>query len=355
MKIGIITLIGKNNFGNRLQNYAVQYYLSNYKKCEVITIRNKRRIISEIYDRLVRMKITIMSIKEKNRYRNFDSFDRRINFSRKIYFKEYNINSLNKFDYLIVGSDQIWNPYFNVLSSFELLVFAEDKKKISFSASFGVDDIPSDMKKNVGEELKKFKVISVRETRGKEIVEELTGRKDIEVLVDPTMLLTRSEWDGLLKKPKMLKCKRYILNCFLGKLSIERKKEIERVAKENKCEIINLLDYDSTFYECGPSEFLYLEKNAFLICTDSFHSCVFAILYKRPFIVFDRIDENMMNMNSRIETLLDKFKLKNRVFDGTINKEKLVCDYSSAYKILEKERVKAKRFIEKAFNTEKFN
>ena len=65
----------------------------------------------------------------------------------------------------------------------------------------------------------------------------------------------------------------------------------------------------------GPSEFLYLEKNAFLICTDSFHSSVFAILYNVPFIIFNR--ENSKNlMNSRIETLLDNFKIKNRIFDG---------------------------------------
>ena len=98
--------------------------------------------------------------------------------------------------------------------------------------------------------------------------------------------------------------KRYILTYFLGNLSDSRKKEISRIANEYDCEIINLLDKKDPFYSCcGPSEFLYLEKNAFLICTDSFHSSVFAILYDRPFIVFNREDK-LQNMNSRIANLL---------------------------------------------------
>ena len=94
-----------------------------------------------------------------------------------------------------------------------------------------------------------------------------------------------------------------------GELSKERKDEIERIAKENDCEIINILDKNSPFYVCGPSEFLYLEKHAFLICTDSFHSSVFAILYNRPFVIFDREDKEE-NMGSRLDTLINKFKFQ---------------------------------------------
>ena len=116
------------------------------------------------------------------------------------------------------------------------------------------------------------------------------------------MLLSADDWDKVVKKPEQLKTNKYILNYFLGNLSETRKKEIERIAKDNGCEIINILDKDGEFYQTGPSEFLYLEKNASLICTDSFHSCVFAILYNRPFVVFDREDR------------FSKDELKNRNF-----------------------------------------
>lgn len=212
---------------------------------------------------------------------------------------------------------------------------------------FGVNKLPDNEKNFAEQRLKDFKAISVREDAGKKIVEELTGRKDVEVLVDPTMLLTVEEWDKVSKKPKQLKTDKYILNYFLGELSKNRKEEIERIARENNCEIINILDKKSPFYQTGPSEFLYLEKNAFLICTDSFHSCVFSIIYDRPFIVFEREDKNV-SMNSRIETLLSKFKLENRKYNGKITQNLLNHDYKEAYKILEKEKVKANTFLENA-------
>ena len=193
--------------------------------------------------------------------------------------------------------------------------------------------------------------ISVREDRGKEIVEELTGRTDVEVLIDPTMLLTAEEWDRVSKKPEHIRMpKKYILNYFLGELSENKKNEIERIAKENNCEVINILDEKDPFFTSGPSEFLYLEKNAFLICTDSFHSCVFAIIYNRPFIVFKR-DDNTVSMNSRLETLLSKFNLQERYSeDGKITKKLLRCDYTEAYILLENEKTKSDMFLRKALN-----
>ena len=244
----------------------------------------------------------------------------------------------------------MWNPKIGRLKDFDLLVGVPTKKRISLSASFGIEKIPKKYINKTQNELKKFKAISVREDRGKEIVEELTGRKDIKVLVDPTMLLTAEEWDEVSKKPAMLKNDKFILNYFLGEISEERKKEIERVAKENDCEIINILDKNSPFYECGPSEFLYLEKNAFLICTDSFHSSVFAILYNRPFVIFDREQKNVTSMNSRLDTLINKFKLKNRKFEGKITEKNLKHNYEEAYKILEKERQKSERFLKEALD-----
>ena len=161
------------------------------------------------------------------------------------------------------------------------------------------------------------------------------------------MLLTAEEWDKISKRPNKLKTEKYILTYFLGNISKERKREIKRVAKENNCKIINILDKNGGFYTLGPSEFLYLEKNAFLICTDSFHSCIFAILYQRPFLIFER-ENTTSDMTSRLDTLLETFKLKDRKFTGKINNEMLKCDYTESYKVLEKERKKADEFIKKA-------
>ena len=162
------------------------------------------------------------------------------------------------------------------------------------------------------------------------------------------MLLSAKEWDKVTRKPRMLKSKKYILNYFLGDLSEEREKEIQRVANENDCEIINILDKNSPFYECGPSEFLYLEKHAFLICTDSFHSSVFGVIYNKPFIVFEREQENAVNLSSRLDTLISKLKLENRKYNGkNIVFDNMNHDYTEAYELLEIEKAKSIYFLKK--------
>ena len=224
-------------------------------------------------------------------------------------------------------------------------------KTISYSASFGHSQIPKCFVDIYKDGLSKLNMISVRENTGKKISVELTKRNDVEVLVDPTMLLTTKEWNTIIEKPlNFEENKKYILCYFLGGMSLKVQNEIQRVANEFHCNIIDILNKKSSFYILGPSEFLYLEKNAFLICTDSFHSSVFAILYNVPFIIFNR--ENSKNlMNSRIETLLDNFKIKNRIFDGDrITQDNLKHDYTEAYKILEKERKKSKDFLDKAIS-----
>lgn len=350
-RIGIVTINDNNNYGNRLQNYAVQEIL---KKLDTESITIKNETITNTKDKYLLRKVK--SIFNKNSYskvverRNcFQSFNKNIIFSSK---KITPYSKLVQYDYFITGSDQVWNPNFGRLRDVDLLEFTVPEKRISFSASFGISNLHEQYSEKLKNALKDYKAISVREDAGKKIIEDVVGRKDIEVLVDPTMLLTAAEWDKVAKKPEQLKTDRYILNYFLGELSEKRKEEIDRIAKENNCEVINILDQTSPFYCTGPSEFLYLEKHAFLVCTDSFHSCVFAILYNRPFIIFNREDNNV-SMNSRVETLINKFNLKNREYNGKeITKENLNHDYTETYKILEEERKKSMTFLINALDVE---
>lgn len=347
--IGIVTIIDNNNYGNRLQNFALSKVLNDYGY-KVFTLKNesfsneKRHfIIRKIKN--VFFKGTYSS--NDSRRKNFENFNKIINFTNK----NYNVFSdFSKFDFLVVGSDQVWNPFFGRFKEFDLLNMVEGKKRISYAASFGVSSLNSEHNKILKNEISKFKAVSVREEMGKRIIKNVLPNKNVDVLIDPTMLLSADEWETIIKKPEMKSEKKFILNYFLGDLSENRKKEIYKVAKENNCEVINILDKKSPFYECGPSEFLYLEKQAFLICTDSFHSSVFAILFNTPFLVFDREKKNVVNMNSRLDTLLSKFNLQDRKYKGKISKKDLICDYKLSYKILDEERKKADKFLRKALD-----
>lgn len=356
-RAAIVTLYGNSNFGNKLQNYALQEVLkknglnvetlklsnSNFDKTNIKLLNNIISIILNFY----RNNIVI----SKYRNSNFRKFKNNyLNDTNKYVYYRNLKNISKKYDYFIVGSDQVFNPRFGLEHKVMFLDGVEKQKKISYSASFGVSNISKDLIEFYKNGLNSFKYISVREDAGKEIIKKIDERINVEVLLDPTLLLTDQEWNDIVEKPKMLKNNKFILNYFLGELSDDRKKEIQRVANENNCEIIDLLDKNSMFYECGPSEFLYLEKNAFLICTDSFHSSVFAILFNRPFIVFDREQKNVDSMNSRLDTLINKFKLKNRKFEGKITDKNLSHDYTEAYNILISERKKSEEFLKKALD-----
>lgn len=356
-KIGVVTITDNNNYGNRLQCYAVQHFITKNLNMYVDSINNYNgNKLKKTIKKTIKTMMNYKNQKQKNkRYKRFKSFNKNIKSSRFIIKNgEVNRKIQDEYDYFITGSDQVWNPTF-AGQDFYYLNFSKKQPKISFSASIGTTKLTPEDKEKIKKSLKDFKAISVREQSAEETIKKLTSRKDIETLVDPTMLLSETEWNNVSKKPEQLnniKEEKYILNYFLGELPEARKKEIEKIAKKNNCYIINILDTNDPFYTCGPAEFLYLEKNAFLICTDSFHSSVFAILYNRPFIIFDRKDK-AVNMNTRIDTLLSKFKLENRRYNGKeITKENLNHDYTEAYKILEKERKKSEKFLKKALDIE---
>ncbi|MEG0408347.1 MAG: polysaccharide pyruvyl transferase family protein [Bacilli bacterium] len=350
MKIGIVTINDYNNYGNRLQNYAVQEILESLNN-DVTTLINYP--VYNFKKKFFLRRFRYYNYKTQENYsfntlrkEAFIEFNRNINFSTKL----HTIKSCYNYDYLVVGSDQVWNPNFGRLSDLDLLCI-KNVKKVALSASFGISELPQDINKSFLKlSLEDFKAISVREESGKNILSYVIPGKEVEVLIDPTMIVNVKIWDKISKRPKMLKSGKFILNYFLGELSSVRKKEIERIAKENDCIVINLLDINDIFYECGPSEFLYLEKNAFLICTDSFHSSVFAILFNRPFIIFNRNQDGVVNMSSRLDTLIHTFKLENRYYNEVgITKENLYCDYTEAHEILTLKRLEAMTFIKKSF------
>lgn len=347
MKVGIITLYGNDNYGNKLQNLALQNQLEKLN-IDVQTIRSQDLRVSTLIKRKIKniLKKEEKPLEKKEREKFFIEFNNNIKYSNEI-INMYKPKIKEIYDYYIYGSDQIWNCEFEGKSDLFLGLFSNKNRNISFAASFGIEEVYEKYKKKYIKALNNFKAISVREEKGREIIKNLID-VEVPVLLDPTMLLDKEEWKKYEKKPKNLnENTKYILNYFLGSISDEADKEIKRIAKEQKCEIINILDKKSPFYKSGPSEFLYLESHAYLICTDSFHSCVFAILEDRPFCVFGRKDQHK-SMNSRIDTLLNKFNMQNRYFNTKISNDILVSNYEEAKEIINIEKKKSIKYIKEA-------
>lgn len=198
------------------------------------------------------------------------------------------IDLSDRYDYFISGSDQVWNPNNLHGTSFYFLTFAERTKRISYSASFGISNIPDEFIENYKNWLTNMHRISVREETGAKLVKELTGRNAM-VLVDPTLMLSKDRWLSIAKESTYKPKNKFLLTYFLGDVSKNTKIRINEIAKKNKLDIINLYDINNkNIYTSGPSEFIDFVNSASLFCTDSFHGVVFSVLMETPFIVFER-------------------------------------------------------------------
>ena len=355
MKIGILTLYDNRNFGNRLQNVALQNKLASYGKVvqtiksdckpgsgmEAIKIKSDVRNCEALLALLGKCRC-LLTVRFTNKW---------INTTRKLYWCNLDSEQQipDRYDICCVGSDQIWNPHYKRTAMFNYLGFADRDRTFSYAASFGVEEIPEQHKEAVRKGLEHIKFISVREDAGKRIVEELTGRTDVQVLADPTMLLTAEEWDKIARKPKAEVPEKYVLTYFLGAVSHDRRAEIARKAKEMDCQLIELMDRKSPFYAIGPDHFLYLIKHAALVCTDSFHGSIFSFLYQRPLVIFDR-KGGQENMGSRLETLASKFGLTDCMAEGDrLPDVPETADYSKGSEALTEERKKANAFLNMVF------
>lgn len=343
-KFGIITITGLGNFGNRLQNYALQQAIEKTCDCRCETFINKSNRLKGYIKQFVMPKCGSLTHREQI----FQQFN-----DQYIHFSDITINNITRnrrlrgYDCLVCGSDQIWNSDYPENDRANFGYFFPKQKAISYAASFGTNAIAKNKKSRYAKYLKHLQAVSVREDRGEVLAQELTGRNDISVHVDPTLLLTAEEWAQIEKKPELYHGERYVLKYFLGAANSEVNQRLEEYALQNGLTIIDVISPDSLYYNIGPSEFLYLEHNAELIVTDSFHSCVFAMIFERPFIVADRNEPGMQSMGSRLDTLLGKFQMAHRKYRGGLI-ESIVdspIDYCTVSHMIETEKNKSFSYL----------
>lgn len=373
-KISIITLYDDVNFGNKLQNYAVQEYVKRLD-LEPETLPYHEQLYPPVtlngfikkaihfvlyftpYEKRRRIKL---SLKEKRRGYIREFSEQYIKLGPTQTYSKSLLGLAESYDYFITGSDQVWNISDRTESALDyfFITFARREQRLTIAPSFGFDEFPKKYLKTYKKGLEGFEYLSVREERGAELIKELTG-KEATVLLDPTMLIDTSEWLKILRKPSQYIDDKYIFVYALGGFKGEVKEKTYKLADDLGLQVIDIMDIDSDYYiHTRPDEFLYWVHNARLVVTNSFHACVFSILFNRPFIVMQRADR--ISMESRIDTLLSKFGLEDRRYerlkenlqDGSCNKNIFEINYKTVPDILEAERKKAEEFYEKCFHEE---
>lgn len=367
MKIGLVPLLyNEYNYGGVLQFYALQYILKKEGfECEIVFFHNDEKVsFSRLrFDKRLILKAKIFLASKMCRKKS-DLIDRKLikrrgkieNF-KKIYYskivdeKEIDIKS---YDAFICGSDQIWNPAWARRRSF-LEFVPDDTNKIIYAASFGCDSMTEEQKRSFKPRIERLNHVSVREASAKKMLESFVKEKKIELVLDPTLLLSRKEWRNIEKRSKH---KDYILTYFLGKYS-DKMKYLRAFAEKKGLKTINIAYAsgeredlnnfgDIKMINVDPSEFLGLIDGAEYVFTDSFHACVFSMLFNKEFYVFQRDGSN--KMMGRITTLFNNFKLPNRIIQtGEINELPRI-DYSYIDNLQERLKNKSIGFLLESLN-----
>lgn len=369
-KIGVITFYyGSCNYGGVLQAYALcrQLELLGYDS-EQISFKykpsyfNLKIVLNKInkkgFDFIVKkiQKIGTRTDTFKIRNEKFLLFRESIKHS-KVYTKKDLKYCNQNYDIFICGSDQIWNPDYRE-SNYYLKFADEGKLKISYAASISQTYLSKYDKNFMKPLLKRIDFISVRENDAKTMIEKFCN-KNVKVVLDPVLLLERNEWEKIETNYKIKD--KYVLVYLLADNETYLNKIRQCFKKLNyKIVIISLNDLKSNFtykqlYDVGPKDFLSLIKSAEMLITDSFHGCVFSIIYHKKFWALKRHkDSEKENMNSRLYTLFGNLGLEDRFLDDDQNltKEELLkkIDYKTVDKKLEILKKDSLKFLESALS-----
>lgn len=346
MKIGIITQPLAVNYGGLLQNYALQQALIRMGH-EVYTIN--RNDFPNIYtvSKYVALKFYIMHIIRRilGKPSSLQSF-RQWGISYQDYIKirmsckdfvENNIKTtelfktqqklqeiIEKYNFngYVVGSDQVWRPIYSLNIYNDFLDFCQDKKdikRLAYAASFGVDnwEFNDEQTKECSRLAKMFNAISVREESGIKLCKEHLGIDAIHVL-DPTLLLEKEDYIKLAEQNNEKESEGNLF-CYILDTNDSIKRAIDNI--ENKMSLksfqvkakkslsaYNSKDNIEDYVIPSPTKWIRAFMDAKMVFTDSFHGCVFSIIFNKPFWVIG----NKERGNARFDSLLKLFNLENR-------------------------------------------
>lgn len=355
-KIGVMTYQNAINVGALLQTYALNRYLNSKSNVYCETINYKCKKIDSSYN------LIKLNLKEpKTVINSFLGFPN--NFIRKIKFKKFknniqlsnksysnkNIKETNKiYNIFITGSDQVWNYNLNNDLNYFLKFVSDDNIRASYAASFGNISVIKDNKSNIDEELRKYKVVSVREKSAVEELKKVNNLKSTCVL-DPTFLLSKNEWNEICIPQKH--CKDYILLYVLHEESAY--KIAEKIKQKTGFEIYIInQSYKKRingryFHNVGPIDFLNLIKNSKYVVTDSFHGTALSIIFRKNLKVVLK-NENIF-LNDRLTSILDIFNLNECIVSNDTPLNELISNvnYTKSEDVIEKEINYSKKIIDK--------
>ncbi|WBA10882.1 polysaccharide pyruvyl transferase family protein [Salinivibrio kushneri] len=378
-KIGILTFHASHNIGSMLQSYALQTYLQETTDSDVEFIdyaspeqRNMYAIFPKTERKTFKRKLkgvarlvidSVFYPLLKIRYDDFETFKNNyLILSENNYSYSNELDELeNRYDYIFIGSDQIWNVNCRDFTDTYFVDFKTKAKLISYAPSLGGKNIlKSDIDTNkVKSLLSNINSLSVREVNGKKWLDELTG-KSFEVVCDPTLLLSKERWSRFLDEKKIKKKYTDYIFFYGQPFAKDTFEIIEKVSKKTNKKIV-MLDAKAWLYNfcikrgfilekhCSPLDYLHLIKHASLVITTSYHGTIFSTVFEKDFWTVTFKGTNLDD--DRVGTLLKQVGLEDRfiyiedILDKDIESK---VDYSNYDRTLEPLVSKSKNYIKTA-------
>ncbi|WP_347489281.1 polysaccharide pyruvyl transferase family protein [Desulfoscipio sp. XC116] len=356
--IGVITYFAYN-YGAFLQAYALQKTMKNIGfDCELINYdyMRDRTLLGIPWSNInkpikfcasVLKKLVLFSKTKKRTAIMKESVYNNLHFSKQRYKSAQQLReSPPQYDIYLTGSDQVWNPTINA-QGFETrlldFVYSSQGKLVSYAASIGLAEFPTDKIALTKEYLTRFDAISVREEEAKNILAPFID-KDVQRHVDPTLLREKKDWlefgkpiteiQGpyifvymLANQPKLVK--------YANDLS--KKLNLKILSVGNGMAFQNRILSDKSL---SPEQFVWGIANAEYVVANSFHGTCFSVLFKKKARIFIP-----PTVQCRIVELIEGCNLSRLLEDVIIKNSDVERLYLGADKYLAKERKRAYEYL----------
>lgn len=298
MKVGIFTFPNSTSYGAVLQMYALYHSVESLGHApEVVNYHNAYMKAQKHTSRRSWLRQTLGQLLHYRQYRKFHQFEKKRmgRYPKAPISDPAGLPELAKrYDAVICGSDQVWNPDITGGDLSYFLNFCdEDTKRVAYAPSFGLSEFSDDFSNAIRGDLEKFHALSVREAPGQALIADLIG-KNVPLVCDPTLLMSADEWARMEKKHPAAEGA-YIFY-YTIRTSATLWNQCKAFAKEKGLKIVAVGGNPLTKWkqrdeqveyavDIGPEEWLYLLHHARYVVTNSFHGTAFSINYRKDFYV----------------------------------------------------------------------
>lgn len=336
----ILTFHYVTNYGAVLQTLALYTVLKKrYKDVKILNYRSEFMQNAEKLINLYSFKSLIDSIYSlvsfKNRLKSFQKFRQEYLNETDLYIKNSEVKNLENTD-LFIGSDQVWNlditgndkSYFGIFSN------TTARNVFTYAASLGVSSLGKANEGKMKEYLENVDKISMREETGAKILENMTSKK-IQVVLDPTLLLSKKEWKEILDLKENKDKYIFLYSLTANPITINVAKKISKKLNIPIIEISGIrkslkrICNHKILYSASPKKFVELIANAEFVVTDSFHATSFSIIFEKEFITTmhktrgSRITDLLTKLDiiERYTNEIDNYLLENKIDYDLVNRK----------------------------------